>query len=986
MQSYLTSVSQNLKDNDRREISMQNVRQARNDVRDGLRYLLNRNLPPNIAAAITANVAVQGAKYSAAANTLVGDEGPLGNVVSRVRATTDVSLDLFTNLQSEILGSMKSCFNQPTQQAGQVFASSVYLLSSFIASGHTTGGAKIAQAISSIAEFAEQVRLQGAISRINELEYMASVRCLVESTFENYCQMIDANELQKAMMATIVPPPGSASVAVAEQPLETKQLAGIYVLTHHIPVIMNYIHRLLLGVRPNTPQEADFQITILNDINEFQTRVKSLQGTLAQEVRTITQTSDPVAKANQIVKLVADLTGHILSDRSGKNFFLFAMQTQAIPFYFLGINPDALQDRVPEVFSPQSVGLATPMNWQTYLTTYGPTQSNALTMLRQPDEVIKVIEQRVNQLIESSSVRANEYYGQWFLADPASLIDEAIVATNMRYSFMDSLIAVQSYTKNLETRLAAYNTRPLPSMFDTRQRIQTLIDQLNEFRAVDRVAEARERSSFNQAEAEKFRRRKEREIAEIRARIAALTGWQDRLDSDFANVVQQLSATLRDLNDEQTARQRSICRETPTPNESQRRAQQRQEECQPTQLQVDLDLISRLNSLPSAQRTHVTEVLNRMIGRLEAEKDLLEKSRPNDMLSPLQNEALKVLTNIYIQLNILLSRSTFLPNRLEQYVLLDYNKMIENGVTFTDYQRQLMIVLGPTNLLPEAKNVVEANWAIQVADIRNAAHIASENVNRLEEVFRDNIIRWTRRASILKDHPEASRLRFFLSSFAGNFASNADSYTLHMTPPSQRTWWSAAADFLGAPNAAFGMIYNSFVHSGRYDWNPLPEFHTVRSPDSRLNPMEYLWAQTCVLSLGFHNQAELPFICKDAVLKDAVTLLGQDPSALGRGVSELKNLSVDYNQRVERMQVARFMQRTGVVPASVPNTTAERRRFVLQKTSEDRDSRICALRTYYRENQIFQISVGMRNRSAAAPVQTPSSGVSTGGPPGGGER
>jgi hypothetical protein len=849
----------------------------------------------------------------------------------QMQRETDGIIDLFQNLNSYYIANL-NCLGQDLNTAGQIFSSSVYMLSAVASSGHNSRSAKFSRLISDIAKFAQDLKFSGTLNRINELEYFNSVRCLIETTQENYCGVLDGMEMLRASSAimtkqskvnlnelpkvdiNVTPSNSSELLSRTGNPL-----AGIYIMTHHLPVVTSYIQRLLLGVRPNIPEEATFQNKTLNSINALQMQTKNIQAKLALDMRNILSITDEKVQGNKISDLIVDLSVIIINDRNvGENFFLYDGQEKTIPFFLLGLNEDQYPDAV---FNPKAGGYV--MSWTDYFRTFSPVRGGVFGVLKNPKELLPEVEKRMNLLIEKATARANQYYGTWFLADASNLLDEALVQGNFRYSVRDSLKSLHDYIVILERRLKSLGQRPLPSMPETRQRLARVIEHLDEYQKIDFQTEA----SNSAIESREIQKKAEQIRAEQKAELK-------RDFDEFGSKIQLLNtqpmdgiAAMKRLLETEAAQAAAIG------------GQVRNGEAN-----SEIDKFNILEKNPLQAAAFAKARWTRMRSDTESRMNLLAKTVSNESHrsgSFLNDRSIIYLTQIYLELNVLLSRSTLLSNRFDQFVLLDYKTLLDAGVDFSDYQKSMMIAMGP-QLLGELRIQLEKPWAQVFADLQNAQNLASENFNRVEEVFRDPFIKFTGRVMALKDNNSPGATTHFLNSALAAYRSS------NLVRRDLNNPILDLGNVIGSPLIFLTAAGKFLINPDRYDRTPLQvkDFWSVRSTDTGHGAANYLWTQMCTQGLGFSDPGELRSYCRGAVLKSAAELVGMPLEEIN--VPEKKSLNLSMNYSLWQTRREKIESRNSSLKGAEQG----------QAKAKDRDQRICALRNYYRDNYVFQMLLG----------------------------
>lgn len=93
-----------------------------------------------------------------------------------------------------------------------------------------------------------------------------------------------------------------------------------------------------------------------------------------------------------------------------------------------------------------------------------------------------------------------------------------------------------------------------------------------------------------------------------------------------------------------------------------------------------------------------------------------------------------ILTESYIQFNIILQRDTFLANRLNTFVMYDYSDRVRRGEGMDQYVRDLMVVTG-RNLIDRLVEAQGTNPNQARVDLDASATLLATNIEVMEEMF-----------------------------------------------------------------------------------------------------------------------------------------------------------------------------------------------------------------------------------------------------------
>ncbi|WP_413581772.1 hypothetical protein [Bdellovibrio sp. HCB288] len=236
----------------------------------------------------------------------------------------------------------------------------------------------------------------------------------------------------------------------------------------------------------------------------------------------------------------------------------------------------------------------------------------------------------------------------------------------------------------------------------------------------------------------------------------------------------------------------------------------------------------------------------------------------------------KLVTTVYEQFNVMLSRSGFLANRMVNFVYQDYIMLLKNKVDFTPYQEDLFSASGMA-MLDKMLAMYNGNPSNIQTDLNMALRINKGNLEALDGLIKDNVI------------GTISNLKQIENGEKVGLMSRVD----RMLGDSSEDWVSTAKDknptvrkvlkFLhkySLTNLIGGYFYGS-KHSDRYG----SELDPTTSPQSEFDDAENVRAQLCIQALAFNNQNGLSNLCRGVVLKSPLP-------------STMKGMNVAYDQKL----------------------------------------------------------------------------------------
>jgi hypothetical protein len=368
------------------------------------------------------------------------------------------------------------------------------------------------------------------------------------------------------------------------------------------------------------------------------------------------------------------------------------------------------------------------------------------------------------------------------------------------------------------------------------------------------------------------------------------------------------------------------------------------------------DKVGILDSLVADQRFTVKESLlatmaylnelEKRITGLKGDREILKsiadtKSRIKSSLSALevynqantgnpaelQAAASTVVSQIFTDFNILLNRTSFLSSRISNYVRYDYRILIQSGLDMSDYQKSLLLVMGQ-DLMGQMELMQNKSLQTIQSDLKNASSIALQNLSVFEDVFRDE---FSFQTSLWKMRSEGKKISNWTVGDESIKRLYEDSRAdVNKVEPGDSGWtrfWKGVNAFIDP--IAFGKASINQFNEQKYPNAGMPLRHFPGSGvDDEYKSAEHIFAQMCIQSLGFNKWKDFAQMCEKAILHSVF-------EESGLNADQLKsNLSVNYAEAYHQFKA--------------PN-------------AQNQAARICAFRNFYRNNYVFQLTVGNRN-------------------------
>ncbi len=427
-------------------------------------------------ATMSAHIQNSGAGLTSESTTESAIDGrtPLDRLGDRFTSSARDGLSMFNDVVDSI-PQMQQCLTGDGVAGGNIIATSVKLLTSFVSSGQDQTGTSVATALSKLSQVMRETKFANVLTKLNQADVMSSIACLIEISTENYCTTRDSKLLFDDMMKQL-----------QGRPRENEQkrlgsahtLAGYYILTQNIPIITNWIQRVQIGVDPRVPTDADFQNRIFDEVNNFYKQTKVLRGYMSKEIEAMKTAADLKSKQNyarEIVQHVTAVLGGGFDTAGSKNFFTMNGSPRELMFLLLKIP-------MPKEVTGAGGGMAQePSQW---------LENNYMTepIFQDPDRLVLDVMNRIfnedSGMIATAQRNAIQYYNKWFIIDKISLVNESLLGMN--YNVKDSLKLINDYLGEVEKRMRA-NSNDLSiigGLRDTRTKIKNVLHAYSELERV----------------------------------------------------------------------------------------------------------------------------------------------------------------------------------------------------------------------------------------------------------------------------------------------------------------------------------------------------------------------------------------------------------------------------------------------------------------------------------------------------------------------
>ena len=723
----------------------------------------------------------------------------------RLNQTTGTGLDIFNSMITQVADNSECPLNNNTR--GQLFAASANMLAAFARGSQSSTGLKLSEAISKFFTTFRDLGYAEVIRKGNDVALLNSVSCLLEMTSESYCSARDARVLwEETKNQTEVRLSGqNRTLYLADRSTVDSRngtpLMGFYILTQQLPVVSDWLLKILIAVDPKLTTDGHFRNTVLDNVNDFFKKVNEVKSLYNNKTMTIKAYQDRASQINATVDLIGELSATVIGNQRNAattNFFTQANLPLEIPFRMAGIDPPSEEiKRLGGQFDPN---------------VWLQGNRNNIQGLQDPIPFIEHMGAHLQEIIDAAQLSAIGYYNQWAIVDQQNVVDKSLLGIN--FNVNEIFASVDSYLENLKHRLIV------------------MIDH------------------------------------------EKLNPPAHPIDSSIIGSILDTQVRIH-------------------------------------KIQVQLDELHRT----SDQFRAASEIANNP--DLFAKQIAFEKAAKDFLLV------------LYDQLNVILSRTGFLSNRMAVYVQYDFQSTIRaqagEGSLFKDPKFEQSLKFA-TNVAAydQIISITGGNPATVRQDISNSMNITRTNLQMIEDLFAPFFAKKIAEMHLRAKHPDAG---YF--TIQKEIAGRAWADHVNRVPTENRSLdWENLDHMTGF----LGWLFH-IEPKDRYNslsvWNMFSIFSTktVLPADNEFGSARELYAQYCTQSLAFNNLRGIYDLCKGATLFSPFNAPSEpDAKAAFDGY-----LDVNFAQKAVQDQ---------------------------DKPALNESGRICALREYYRRNYVLYLTKG----------------------------
>jgi hypothetical protein len=234
----------------------------------------------------------------------------------------------------------------------------------------------------------------------------------------------------------------------------------------------------------------------------------------------------------------------------------------------------------------------------------------------------------------------------------------------------------------------------------------------------------------------------------------------------------------------------------------------------------------------------------------------------------------RIISTIYEELNVLLSRSSFLANRISVFVEADFYNQLKTDKNISQFEKDFYSATG-LSAYQSVLNMFQNNPEIAKADIRQAMALHKSSLDALEVLFKNSMAQHIARLRLISQNESATPNAIGFDSL-GRLLYDTDPSADHPTDSpairrlkqKERSSWDLFAQSGRAVQQLIDSAYTKFFQSGRYETPfELPIHERRTSPTDEFNSHRDVYRKLCIQALAFNDQSVFLRDCSDAVLQ-----------------------------------------------------------------------------------------------------------------------
>lgn len=362
-------------------------------------------------------------------NTMNAVSERLRSYLDNSKKIAKASMSTTQNILSALPQS-KLCFDRRPSEAATIFGAVVNTMAALTTNGEIDGVGKL---IGSIMRYSRESHYMDKMATVEVERFRASVSCLLESTTENYCSLVDGANNLKFLRTEISNEinPSQEILPLQEQiisdPAANKTLfpmVGLNLLMRDAPVVTDWMQRILFGIDPKLDLEAQMKnnnwTSFIENIKKDNTMRANFRDRQSVYLAS-TKNDDNATKLVQVKDILEGLLDKMDVGTPGNNMNGNISNSKTINFYanFKGTNQMAWfllgMNGPPIGFNGMNI------NWDSTWNNWIATGE-----LGNPDALLERIGQNMSRVTIEANRKATSFINARMIVDPLNLVTEAM--------------------------------------------------------------------------------------------------------------------------------------------------------------------------------------------------------------------------------------------------------------------------------------------------------------------------------------------------------------------------------------------------------------------------------------------------------------------------------------------------------------------------------------------------------------------------------
>lgn len=429
---------------------------------------------------------IGGAEAAKGAIPVMSSATAIEALYKRTARATQFGLNAAEQVFSQLPQYKKCLIGHPDE--GMLLMSAAVKMGAAFASSDGGGAQQLGSSLASLTNMLRENNFTQAIRKGKETEFWLSVSCLMESVTKNYCEAQNAQELLRYAQKEYLRSRKDKALGAVDPNLDNP-LEGYYLLVREIPMVAQWLRSVKQGTDPRRPSDAAAQNDDNARVQQMREMDKNIRSYLFQEMEVMRTQPTDFGKKNKLYNILNELVSRMTGYKTAKaaEFFTNMMNAELIPFYLIGL------DEIPAACRAQDGKIV--QQWDTWMST--SNDGKYVSAFDNPLELAKIIENRMNILIDGANANAAIFFRQRLVIDLLNLVNQTLVGQNI--TVRQSLQHMDRFLVRFESRLTdSYSDSIMrPSLYDTRLRIGRILQAYDGLAQIGRSLKGKSIESYD---------------------------------------------------------------------------------------------------------------------------------------------------------------------------------------------------------------------------------------------------------------------------------------------------------------------------------------------------------------------------------------------------------------------------------------------------------------------------------------------------------